>query len=405
MATPAPTPPEPAAVHGEQLKSLWDRARAWDRDHHIWSDVLVVAVLVAFCLAWTPRFRTHRLADVVLQLALVLPLIWRRRAPSTVFAVIALVAFVQWLVTQPLPADVALLVALFTVATHQPPRRGLAAAVVLEAGAVMASVRWGPAGDSPKSVLFLTGMVVAALFVGTTLRTWRAYLASLVERTKRLEFEHDQEVQIAAASERNRIAREMHDIVAHNVSIMVTLADGAAVVGKTDPERAVGVMREVSSTGRLALTDMRRLLGVLRSEDGDGIRAPQPDLAEIRVLIDRVRSTGLDVTFEELGSRFDVPAAVGLTVYRIAQESLTNVLKHADGPSTIEVVLTFDAPFVELAVRDDGSTAQHAVDGHGLHGMRERTAIFDGHLVVGPRQGGGWEVVSRIRIDEVRAPA
>jgi signal transduction histidine kinase len=299
---------------------------------------------------------------------------------------------------------VALLIALFTVALYDTPARALAAAAILETGVVMASVRWFPAGDVARSVILLSGTSGAALFVGLTLRTWRSYTDALVERARRLEFERDQQAMLAVAAERARIAREMHDVVAHNVSIMVTLAEGARAVARTDPRAADETMAEVSATGRLALTDMRQLLGVLRT-DGPGLdMAPQPEFTDVPSLIDGVRATGLDVELHETGQTFPVSAGSGLAIYRIIQESLTNILKHADRPSHAEVRLRFDAPFVEMTISDDGHTGAAAGEGHGLVGMRERASICGGWLTAGPRPGGGWAVTSRVRTEGSGVP-
>jgi signal transduction histidine kinase len=386
-------------THFESVRMGWDRLRAWDLDHRLWTDVLVAGVVLLLSLGFFPQFTTDRPVDALFQTALVVPLVWRRRAPTTVFLIVAAVAFVQWLTAPPLPADISLLVALFTVAVHDRPSRSLAAAGILEVGVVMASVRWSLAGDPPRSAVFLSGMVVAALFVGITLRTWRAYLDSLVGRANQLEFERDQQARLAAAAERSRIAREMHDVVAHNVSIMVTLAEGARAVALSNPDRAQETMAEVSSTGRLALTDMRQLLGVLRTDSDERERAPQPDLRDLPALIEGVGGTGLDVHLEVRGHPFDIPPGVGLTVYRIVQESLTNVLKHADHPSSAEVVLVYRSPFVDLSVEDDGGPADRWSEGHGLCGMRERAAIYGGELMAGPGPRGGWLVTARIRAD------
>jgi signal transduction histidine kinase len=392
----------PTAVddgHFDTLRLSWDRFRAWDDDHRMWSDVALVLVILVASFALPPRFGLHRPRDFAFQVALVVPLVWRRRAPAVVFGVLATVAFLQWLVADPLFADVALLVGLFTLAVHDTPRRALTGTAVLEVGAVMASVRWAPAGNVLKSLLFLTGLVVAALFIGMTLRTWRVYMNSLVDRAARLETERDQQALLASATERSRIAREMHDVVAHNVSIMVTLADGARVVAGTDPERAGEAMAEVSDVGRAALADMRHLLGVLRSGDETVGRQPQPQLSGLPQLIQGVRTTGLAIKFAEQGESFDVSPGAGLTVYRIVQESLTNVVKHADRASSVDIHLTFDAPFISVAVRDDGELVDRCSEGHGLEGMRERAAMFDGALIAGPMPGGGWEVVARVRAD------
>jgi signal transduction histidine kinase len=388
-------------IHFETVRVGWDRLRAWDHHHHWWTDVLVAGAVLLVSLGFFPQFTTDRPVDALFQTALVVPLVWRRRAPMTVFLIVAAVAFVQWLTAPPLPADITLLVALFTVAVYDRLSRSLAAAGIVEVGVVMASVRWSLAGDPPRSAVFLSGMVVAALFVGITLRMWRAYLDSLVERANQLEFERDQQARLAAAAERSRIAREMHDVVAHNVSIMVTLAEGARAVARSNPDRARETMAEVSSTGRLALTDMRQLLGVLRTDgEGDGgERAPQPDLTDLPTLVEGVGSTGLDVQLELRGRPFDIPPGVALTAYRIVQESLTNVLKHADHPSSVEVILAYRSPFVDLSIKDDGGSTDRRAEGHGLCGMRERAAIYGGELTAGPGPGGGWLVTARIRAD------
>jgi signal transduction histidine kinase len=386
--------------HVDGIPAGWDRLRGWDDDHRLWSDAGLAGVLLVACAVLSPRFGVRQPEDVLFQAALIIPLIWRRRAPSLVFSVVAGVAFAQWLTTVALAADVALLVALFTLAVHATPRRALLGAGALMAGVIMASVRWGPAGDLAKSIVFLTGLVVAALFIGIALRTWRSYMDSLVERTKRLEFERDQQAKLAASAERSRIAREMHDVVAHNVSIMVTLADGALATAEAHPARAKEAMADVSATGRLALTDMRHLLGVLRSDDPAVDLEPQPQLSGLPRLIHGVRSTGLRIEFDEVGSPFDVPPGVELTIFRIVQESLTNVLKHAQEPSNAQVTLTFDPPFVDVFIRDDGKPVEPSPEGHGLGGMRERAAYCGGALIAGPQLDGGWQVTARVRADQ-----
>lgn len=385
--------------HVETIRIGWDRVRAWDDDHQLWSDAGVALLLLAVCLLFSGLHGAHRPEDVLFQTALIVPLIWRRRVPWLVFSLIAIVAFVQWLAVAPLPADVALLTALFTLAAHAPPKATLLGTVVLMGGVVMASVRWGPAGDLAKSLVFLTGLVIAALFVGIALRTWRSYMDSLVERTKRLEYESDQQVKLAAAAERSRIAREMHDVVAHNVSIMVTLADGALATASAHPAKAKEAMADVSATGRLALVDMRHLLGVLRTDDFTANREPQPQLSGLPRLIDGVRATGLAIELREMGTPFNVAPGVELTIYRIVQESLTNILKHAAEPKMARVTLTFDTPFVEVHVGDDGKRVGPRAEGHGLVGMRERAALCGGVLIAGPQQDGGWEVMARVRAD------
>ncbi len=385
--------------HLDTVRGWWDHLREWDSDHPLWCDAAVAVLLLIACSLAPRSLGVHGPENIVIQTALILPLIWRRRAPTLVFLIIASVAFIQWLVTVALPADVSLLIALFTLAVHAPPKRALTGAGVMMAGVIMASIRWAPAGDVGKSLVFLTGLVVASLFAGFTLRTWRSYMDSLVERTKKLEVERDQQAKLAAAAERSRIAREMHDVVAHNVSIMVTLADGALATADVHPSKAKEAMADVSATGRLALTDMRHLLGVLRADDVAVDLKPQPQLSGVPQLIHGVCATGLQVEFEEVGPPFALPPGVELTLYRIVQESLTNVLKHAEAASTARVTLTFDAPFVDVHVCNDGNLARPSPDGHGLDGMRQRAAVTGGTLIAGPQPEGGWEVMARVRVD------
>ncbi len=219
----------------------------------------------------------------------------------------------------------------------------------------------------------------------------------------------------------------MHDVVSHNIQVMVTLADAASLAQASDPARAAEAVHEVSSTGRQALTDMRRMLGVLRDEPAPGgpagpapaggparpALAPQPGLREIDALAERVRGTGLDVSVRRVGAPFELSEAAGLTVYRVVQEGLTNALKHAEGATAVEVELRFADPDVAVRVCDDGRTrvavpapgSPTAGGGHGLAGMAERTAGFGGTLRAGPRPTGGWEVATTLRDCKAPAPA
>jgi len=244
---------------------VWQWLRAVDRRYSLVVDLVLAAGLFVLCSGWVvARHGTH--PSLLLAAALIFPLVLRRRAPMTIFLVVAAVAFVQWIVTGPALADVALLVALYTVALESDWRLVTAAAVILEAGVVMATARWDPVGNNVQSFVFLTGLAFTALLAGVVVRALRSRLDWLAERAQRLELERDQQASLAAAAERARIAREMHDVVSHNIQVMVTLADAASLAQASDPARAAEAVREVSSTGRQALTDMRRMLGVLRDE-------------------------------------------------------------------------------------------------------------------------------------------
>ena len=245
---------------------VWQWLRALDRRYAALVDLALAAALFVLCSGWVVEQTGH--PSLWFVAALIFPLVFRRRAPMTVFLVIAGVAFVQWLVAGPALADVALLVALYTVALESEWPLVTAAAVILEAGVVMAVVRWNPAANDVRSFVFLTGLAFTALLAGVVVRALRSQLDWLAERAERLERERDQQASLAAVTERARIAREMHDVVSHNIQVMVTLADAASLAQASDPARAAEAIHEVSSTGRQALTDMRRMLGVLREESG-----------------------------------------------------------------------------------------------------------------------------------------
>ena len=289
--------------HSDGAWRVWEWLRAIDRRYATLVDVVLAAGLFFVCSGWAIE-RTASRPDLWFVAALIVPLVFRRRAPMSVFLVIAAVAFVQWLVTAPALADSALLVALYTVALESAWLLVAAATVILEVGVVMATARWTPTGNDLKSFVFLTGLVLTALLAGVVVRALRSQLDWLAERAERLELERDQQATLAAVTERARIAREMHDVVSHNIQVMVTLADAASMAQAADPARAAEAIHEVSSTGRQALTDMRRMLGVLREEpapagtngaaggDGRGPLAPQPGLRELDPLVERVRGTG-----------------------------------------------------------------------------------------------------------------
>jgi signal transduction histidine kinase len=334
---------------------------------------------------------------VVFDVGLCLPLVWRRRWPIQTFAVVAAVAFGQWLTNDRYLSDVALLVAFYTVAAREDLRRTAAAAAVLELGVLLATIRWVSGHNALLFFVLLSGMTTAAYFIGTTTRTRRAYLASVEDRAARLELERDQQAQLAAAAERARIARDMHDIVAHNLSVMIALADGAAFTTPDDPSRAAAVMNQVSATGRQALTEMRRLLGVLR-DDMPAAFVPQPGLVDLDQLLVPVRLVGLRGELVTEGQLPPLTPGLQLTVYRLVQEALTNTLKHAVDAKSATVCLRFAENRLEVEVVDDGAASTPpslGADGHGIDGMRERASMYGGVVEAGPRGGQGWRVAGR----------
>lgn len=344
---------------------------------------------------------------LVLTILLLVPLVLRRTFPRTVFAVVALISCVQCTIGAFMVlANVAVLMGLYTVAADRTFRWGLAAALVAELGAGMATFRYQAGADDRKLTLaLLTAIVAGTWILGLHMRTRRAYLRSVEERAARLERERDTEVQMAMAAERARIARELHDVIAHNVSVIVVQADGASYTIDTDAGRAGQALETISATGRQALAEMRRLLGVLRESDDAGAYAPQPGVAQLDDLVEQVRSSGLAVTFAVDGAPPAMSEGRQLTVFRIVQEALTNTLKHGGLRVAADVRLRYAADAVEVRVVDDGRGAAALDDGrgHGLAGMRERAAIYGGIVEASPRAGGGFEVVARIPIKEEAA--
>ncbi|MFJ5230706.1 sensor histidine kinase [Kitasatospora sp. NPDC088391] len=330
--------------------------------------------------------------------ALALPLLWRRRAPRAVFAAVAAAAAVQWLTGVQLPADVALLVALYTVAAETGRRGALLAGAVVAAGAVLACLRWAADGAFATLLVAAVASTVAAAVLGVNAWTTRAHLATLRERAAQLEQDQRGRARLAVAEERARITREMHDIVTHNLSVMVALTDAAVHVRHRAPERADAAMRQIAETGRQALTDMRRVLGVLRADEPDAARHPLPGLAQLGALAEQMTAAGLPTRLAVNGGG-GVPATAQLTVYRLVQEALTNALRHTPAGTRAEVRVDCSAVAVEVAVTDSGPRAARPAapsGGHGLAGMRERAAAYGGTLRAGPGPDGGWEVRTRL---------
>jgi signal transduction histidine kinase len=318
----------------------------------------------------------------------------------------------------PLPANFALLVIVYTVASGGSRRASQLALAGSLVAPTVATLRW-PSQDGNEDTIglvfgtiFLTASFVLAWVLGDSLRTRRAYYRELEERAARLEQERETQARMAVAAERARIARELHDVVAHNVSAMIVQADGAAFVLDSAPEQTRSALETISGTGRQALTEMRRLLGVLRDDAAPGGAGaagsattpldyvPQPGVEQLADLVDQVRETGLPVDFRIEGTPRSLPTGVELTAYRIVQEALTNSRKHGGPEVGAMVRLEYGGDALTVLAEDDGRGAQRelyeerGVDGlgHGLIGMRERVGMVGGVLVAGPRPGGGFRI-------------
>jgi signal transduction histidine kinase len=378
-----------------RLSIALQRLKALQRRRPMLGDVVLVVGLAIFGLFASPGDLPTTTTTQGFTIALILPLLVRRRWPVQVFGAIALIAFVQWLFDVRAVGDLALLVALYGVAVARSARVTVVAVAVLEFGIVLALVRWND-GDGLYPFVGLSGLATAAAVMGTSARNRRALVTSLQERADRLERERDQEGRLATAAERARIAREMHDVVAHNVSVMIALADGASYAIEHDPERAEHAMRTASRTGRQALTEMRGLLGVLREDHEHARLAPQPGLNELDELLQDVRTAGLPVSYQVTGRpEFPLSAGLQLAVFRIVQEALTNTLKHAGPGASARLRVQHRPETLELEVVDSADgPGLPAPDGTGagLRGMRERAAVYAGRLEAGPAPDGGWRV-------------
>ncbi|MFB9675657.1 sensor histidine kinase [Streptosporangium vulgare] len=392
---------------------MFGRLRAWSGRHPRITDALWLTpfLLVSLLNVWTVG-----VVDLVawgaaklgvwgfagLSLLLFVPLFWLRERPVVVFAVISLTSFVQWLAGVPtLFFNVSVLVAMYGVASRRPLRWAVGAGLVVELGLFLVFGRV-PQGLDLRAFATASAFAIAIWTAGIYANTRRRYLEGLEERAERAERERDQQARLAAAAERARIARELHDVVAHNVSVIIVQADGAGYAIDSDPEQARRAMQAVSATGRRALAEMRRMVGVLRADGVQEEYAPQPSLSQLDGLVAQVRESGLPVELRVSGVSRELPEGEQLTVYRIVQEALTNTLKHGGPDSRATVEMEYGVRELLLRVTDDGRGAAtpEREGGHGLVGMRERVALFGGSVEARPVPGGGFQVVARLPIGD-----
>jgi signal transduction histidine kinase len=381
---------------------------AWLRRHRIFVDSILAGVVWLIALA--PMLRTPW-PQVPITTLLAGAVVMRRRAPAATFIVAAAAGLWALAANAASGADVALLVLLYTVAAYRPRRLSILALLVCLVGGAAAMAFWSP--EPVGGPLFDQIVGGAVLFGGTSLLAWvlgdsmryrRGYYAALEDRAARLEAERDAQAKVAAAAERARIARELHDVIAHHVSVMVVQADGARYALRTDPKTTENALAAISGTGRQALTEMRRLLGVLRTAGDQAALAPVPGLGELRELLDQARAAGLAVTYTLSGTPRELPEGAELAAYRVVQESLTNTRKHAGLAASAAVTLRYEPDGLVLEVTDDGiATATGDSGGHGLAGMRERIAMYGGTVEAGPQPDGGFRVLARLPCPDASA--
>jgi signal transduction histidine kinase len=389
------------------------RPLEWFKAHPFVADVLLAAIVTALTIPslWsTPTgegdtdFRDPNVLGFVLLVLSSSPIAWRRRAPLPVLYVVGTAAVLYEAFGYPTQfSTVGVLVALYTAAAHLDRRRSLQAAAFTATGlaVVLITARWEVTIGTIASNIVIFATV---WLIGDNLQARRAHVAALQERAERAEQTRAAEAQRAVAEERTRIARELHDVVAHSMSVMLVQTGAARRVLDTDPAQATAALQAVEDTGRDAMKEMRRLLGVLREDRAPAALAPQPSLAGLEALAAQFREAGLDVTLELDVAGAPVSAGVELSAYRIVQEALTNALKHAGPGVSVVVQVRVTDDDLEVQVLDDGRGAAAALatagSGHGVLGMRERADVCGGELVAGPRAGGGFEVRARLPVDE-----
>jgi len=398
------------------------------------------AINFQWIFAATPIALGEMFAAGLWGIAMCIPLIWRRSHPVLITFVVALIGVAHLLAGWPFlfPADLTVLVMLYTIACYGPRWAHRLALIIALIGIVVLGFAMLPVvgsapdteaatsliqwtdylGDPNFIVSVVLGWVVclAVWLLGLMRRARFETIAVLHERTRvlheraeRLQVERDQQAQIATAAERARIAREMHDVIAHSLSIIIAQADGGKYAAAANPESATAALDTISTTGRQALLETRNLLGVLRSDDAGlptvtpadhemmtvaAPLAPQPGVADLSELFAQAQATGMNLTVSEIGSPVELTPGAALALHRICQEALTNARKHAGPDANVKVCLHWLPEQVELGVIDDGfglATAS-ASSGYGLIGLQERAAAVGGTLTAGPRPTGGWQL-------------
>jgi signal transduction histidine kinase len=401
----------------------------WVRTHPRHFDAAVAAViLLSNLVGMTTRsyagmtFRAPDLVSLVLNVTCAAPLAVRRQYPVPVaFVSISSYMALAFFDYSSFGGSLAMPVAVYTLGTSAATGPGITIALASAAASVAYleanRERLAAAGVEPNIWYFGSQFVITIglWIIGRTVRARRLYLSDLEDRADRLERTASAELRAALAEERTRMARELHDVVAHHVSVMTVQAAAARRMIGRSPDRSVEAMRAVEETGRSALVEMRRIVGALRSVDADesaaGVQpdlAPQSGVAELEPLLARAREAGLDVELTIVGEPRSLPSGVDLAIFRVVQESLTNTLTHA-GPTRAAVLLRYEPDAVVVGVTDDGGKRRAGGTGrpissdrlgHGLVGMRERVTLNGGTLQTGPRSVGGFQVQARLPLEE-----
>jgi signal transduction histidine kinase len=360
---------------------------------------------------WAGSGQGPRAASVIAALVATVPLLLHRRlpfaAPAFVFGGLALISLVN---PAALPDGTsftlfALMLAFWAVGAQRERRQAVAGAAVGLAAVIVMIASGGRGGVVETGnfglSLFIWSVIAVGLSLGAFALGGRAQRAAeLQERGDRLERERDERTRAAVAAERARIARDLHDVIAHGVSVMTVQGGAARLLLDGDARRAREPLLVVEETGRQALAEMRRLLGIVHDEPGrDPALAPRPGMADVKALVEQLRRAGLPTELEVQGEPQALAPGVELAAYRVVQEALTNTLKHA-GPARARVTVSYQSHALALEISDDGrGSSNRAGDGHGLVGMRERVALYGGELEAGPRAAGGFGVRARLPLE------
>jgi signal transduction histidine kinase len=394
------------------VSELIRNRRAWLGAHPLVADALTSALLTLAFLVVTafqdsyglPGKRPDLFSGLLVCL-IVMSLTLRRRMPVAVLAFVlagslTLTAFGYVPMLGP---AVAYLIAIYSVASH----RGLATSLPVGAfGLILYVVSMALDGYWFWQAVSNAVLLVGVWWIGRSLRLRRAYLNELEARARRLERAREADSRAARAEERSRIARELHDVVAHHVSVMTVQAGAARRILHRDPEAVQDALSTIEQMGRTALGEMRRLVGVLRTEaePARSELSPQPGVHDVSGLVDQLRETGLQVQLWVEGESRSLSPGVDLAAFRLVQEALTNTLKHAGPQARAWVRIQYADRQLEIEVEDDGrglvaGLGRPGGNGHGLVGMRERVALYGGDLRIGPRSGGGFEVRARFPLE------
>jgi signal transduction histidine kinase len=372
------------------------------RGHPFATDALLAIGLAALVLSEVLTSQAYLTGSnwvyVPAALLMTVPLAWRRRAPLVVVALVMGAFAVQSLILDPMPTPdtelIPALIAVYSVALHGGRRVSYAGGCL----SLIAGLIWLGVDDFLLPVVIFGG----AWFAGRLVQQRQLYAQAFAEHAHVLEREQDANARVAAAEERVRIARELHDAVGHSVSVMVVQAGAERLaLGQERPPTREALLA-IERTGREALAEMSRLLGILRKDDEGLALAPRPSLAQVEALVQTVRDAGVPVELRVEGAQTTLPPSIDVSAYRIVQEALTNVVKHA-GRARASVVVRYDGPTVEVEITDDGSGSVNGnAGGYGLAGMRERVELHGGRLEVGTRGDGGFGVKERLPVGPVQ---